>query len=73
MVFRRTRRGLRIPLEMVVSRHVVAGNGIQDLWKSSHCSQLLSHLSSPSSTLRVGFMTYSDSEAQCSHLDGSLE
>jgi hypothetical protein len=31
-VFRHTRRGHRIPLKMVVSHHVVAGNQTQDLW-----------------------------------------
>jgi hypothetical protein len=34
-VFRHTRRGHQIPLQMVVSHHVVAGNWTQDLWKSS--------------------------------------
>jgi len=37
-VFSHTRRGNRIPLQMVVSHHVVAGNWTQDLWKSSQCS-----------------------------------
>jgi hypothetical protein len=37
-VFRYTRRGHQIPLQMVVSQHVVAGNWTQDLWKSSRCS-----------------------------------
>ena len=37
-VFRHTRRGHQIPLQMVVSHHVVAGNWTQDLWKSSQCS-----------------------------------
>jgi hypothetical protein len=32
---------------MVVSHHVVAGIGTQDLWKSNQCSYLLNHLSSP--------------------------
>jgi hypothetical protein len=36
-VFRHTRR-YRIPLQMVVSYHVVAGNWTRDLWKSSQCS-----------------------------------
>jgi hypothetical protein len=45
-VFRHIRRGHRIPLQMVVSHHVVAGIRTQDLWKSSWCSELLSHLSS---------------------------
>jgi hypothetical protein len=35
-VFRHTIRGHQIPLHMVVSHHVVAGNWAQDLWKSSH-------------------------------------
>jgi hypothetical protein len=37
-VFRHTRRGHQIPLQMVVSHHVVPGNCTQDLWKSSQCS-----------------------------------
>jgi hypothetical protein len=37
-VFRHTRKEHQIPLQMVVSHHVVAGNWTQDLWKSSHCS-----------------------------------
>ena len=50
-VFRHTRRGVhRIPLQMVVSHHVLAGNWTQDLWKSSQRSQPLSHLSSPAET-----------------------
>jgi hypothetical protein len=36
-VFRHTRRGHRIPLQMVVSHHVIAGNH-RNLWKSSQCS-----------------------------------
>jgi hypothetical protein len=31
-VFRHTRRGRQIPLQMAVSHHVVAGNQTQDLW-----------------------------------------
>ena len=38
MVFRHTRRGHQIPLQMVVSHHVVAGIWTQDLWKSNQCS-----------------------------------
>ena len=34
-LFRHTRRGHQIPLQMFVSHHVIAGNWIQDLWKSS--------------------------------------
>jgi hypothetical protein len=37
-VFRHSRRGHRIPLQMVVSHHVVVGSWTQDLWKSSRCS-----------------------------------
>ena len=37
-VFRHTRRGHWIPLQMVVSHYVVAGNWTRDLWKSSQCS-----------------------------------
>jgi hypothetical protein len=33
-----TRRGHQIPLQMVVSHHVVVGIWIQDLWKNSQCS-----------------------------------
>jgi hypothetical protein len=40
---------------MVVSHHVVAGIWTQDIWKSSQCSYLLSHLSSSQEGfLRVG-------------------
>jgi hypothetical protein len=46
-VFRHTRRGHQISLQMVVSHHVVAGIWTQDLWKSSQCFYLLSHLTSP--------------------------
>jgi hypothetical protein len=48
---RHTRRGHQIPLQMVVSHHVVAGNWTQNLWKSSQCSNLQSHLSSPDQTI----------------------
>jgi hypothetical protein len=34
-VFSHTRRGHLIPIQMVVSHHVVAGNLTQDPWKSS--------------------------------------
>jgi hypothetical protein len=37
-VFRHTRRRHWIPLQMVVSHHVVAGNWTQDLRKNSQCS-----------------------------------
>ena len=37
-VFRHTRRVHQIPLQMVVSHHVVARKWSQDLWKSSLCS-----------------------------------
>ena len=37
-VFRHTRWGHQIPLQMFVSHHVVAGNWNQDLWKSSQFS-----------------------------------
>ena len=46
-ISRHTRRGHQIPLQMVMSHPVVAGNWTQDIWKSSQCSQPLSHLSSP--------------------------
>ena len=46
-VFWHTRRGSQISLQMVVSHHVIAGIWTQDLWKSSHCSYPLSHLTSP--------------------------
>jgi hypothetical protein len=39
-VFRHTGRGHRIPLQMVMSYHVVAGNLSQDPWKSSQCSSI---------------------------------
>ena len=37
-LFRHTRRGHRIPLQMAVSHHVGARNWTQDLWKSNQCS-----------------------------------
>jgi hypothetical protein len=37
-VFRYPRRGHWIPLQMVVSHHVVAGNWTQEFWKGSQCS-----------------------------------
>ena len=46
-VFRHTRRGCQIPLQMVVSHDVVAGIWTQDLQKSCQCSYPLSHLTSP--------------------------
>jgi hypothetical protein len=46
-VFGHTRRGHQIPLQIVVSHHVIAGIWTQDLGKSSQCSYPLSHLSSP--------------------------
>jgi hypothetical protein len=51
-VFRHTRRGRQIPLQIVVSHCVVAGT--QDLWKSSQCSKSPSHLSSPRDQLLRG-------------------
>jgi hypothetical protein len=39
--------GIRSPLQMVMSHHVVAANWTQILWESSQFSQPLSHLSSP--------------------------
>ena len=46
-VFRRTRKGHQISLQVVVSHHEVAGIWTQDLRKSSQCSYPLSHLASP--------------------------
>ena len=37
-VFRHTRRGHWIPLQMFVSYHATTENWTQDLWKSSQCS-----------------------------------
>jgi hypothetical protein len=37
-VFRHTGRGHQIPLQVVVSHHVVAENGTQDLWTGTQCS-----------------------------------
>ena len=42
---------------MVVSHHVVAGNWPQNLWKSSQCSQPLSHLSSPKKGLISSYIS----------------
>jgi len=36
-VFRHTRRGHQIPLQIVVSHHVVAWHWTQDLWRRSQC------------------------------------
>jgi hypothetical protein len=50
MVTLEARRGYQSPrtgLEMVVSRHLDAGNPTQVLWKSSQYPKPLSHLSSP--------------------------
>jgi hypothetical protein len=38
VVFRHTRRGHQIPLQMVLSHHVVAGDWTRDLQKNSLCS-----------------------------------
>jgi hypothetical protein len=46
-VFRHTRRGHQISLQMVMFHHVVAGIWTQDLGKSSQFSLPLSHLSNP--------------------------
>ena len=54
-VFRCTRRGRQISLQVVVSHHVVAGIWIQDLRKSSQCFYLLSHRASP---LSASFILY---------------
>jgi hypothetical protein len=45
-IFRHTRRGHQIPLQMVMSPNVVAWTWTQNLWKSSQCSYPLSHISS---------------------------
>ena len=37
-IFRHTRRGHQISLQMVIIHHVVARNLTQDIWKSSWCS-----------------------------------
>ena len=37
-IFRHTRRGHWIPLQMIVRYHVGAGDWTQDRWKSSQCS-----------------------------------
>jgi hypothetical protein len=46
-VFRHTRRGRQILLQVVVSHHMVAGIWTHDLQKSSRCFYQLSHLTSP--------------------------
>jgi hypothetical protein len=46
-VFRHTKRGHQISLQVVVSHHMVAGIWTQDHQKSSQCSYPLSHLVSP--------------------------
>jgi hypothetical protein len=52
-VFRHTWRGYQIPLQMVVSHHVVAINWTQDLWKSSQCFYLLRYLPSLGIIIRL--------------------
>ena len=37
-VFRHTKRGHQIPLEVVVSHYVAAGGWARDLWRNSRCS-----------------------------------
>jgi hypothetical protein len=63
-VFRHSRRGSRISLQMVVSYHVVAGIWTQDFWKSSQCS--LSHLSSPLNLLLFFVLVFWDKISLCS-------
>jgi hypothetical protein len=55
--FRCTRRGHQISW-MVVSHQVVAGIWTQNLWKSSQCSYLLSHLASLNFVI-LGLFSYS--------------
>ena len=58
-LFRHTRTGHQIPLQMVVNHHVVAGNWTHNLRKSIQCSYPQSHNSSPCTffiyRLRSGF------------------
>ena len=58
-LFRHTRTGHQIPLQMVVNHHVVAGNWTHNLRKSIQCSYPQSHNSSPCTFfiywLRSGF------------------
>ena len=46
-VFKHTRRRHQMPLHLVLSQYVIAGNWTQELWKNSQCYKTLSHLSSP--------------------------
>jgi hypothetical protein len=52
-VFRHTRRGHPIPLQMIGSHRVSAHH----LWKSSRCSQPLSHLSNPNLCFLLGLLS----------------
>jgi hypothetical protein len=54
--FRYTKRGHQISLQVVVSHHVVAEIGTQDLWKNSQCSYPLTHLASLSKVLNVSIL-----------------
>ena len=45
---KRLLESLELELQVAVSHYVGAGNGTRVLWKSSECSSLLRHLSSPS-------------------------
>ena len=49
------RKGHQISFQMVVSHHMVVGNGTQNLWTSRQCSEPLNHLSSPSSSFLNGY------------------
>jgi hypothetical protein len=66
--FRHSRKGSQISLRMVVNHHMVAGIWTHDLWKSSQCSYLLSHLTSPSLKYVkqcLVFLNFKHSEKKC--------
>jgi hypothetical protein len=62
-IFRHTRRGHLIPLQMVVSHYVVAGIWTLDLWKNHQWSYQLHHLSSQLLNKAVLLATFSLSPA----------
>ena len=55
---------------MVVSHHVVPGIWTEDLWKSSQCSYLLSHLASPCFFQILMFMSVRNLHASASRVLG---
>jgi hypothetical protein len=81
-IFRHTKRGYQIPLQMAVSHHVVAGNWTQDLWKSfnhwaiSSAQPLASYLTL--SSVRLSHTLFPIAQSKdvryaCAKLQGKVE